>query len=134
MAGQVERNPWPHQNDEIPANVWIRCRHGYLKVMPPGDCTPFDGDRLYVPIEDALAARQQALLGVAGEFDEKASFYFRQEEKVKREERQDRESGKLKSDASYEATWNYSQGLGKGSERAADFCRKLAEKGSPDAS
>lgn len=45
-GGEVAFDPDTH-----PANVWIECVDGYLRVMPPGDWLDFEGTVHYVPAD-----------------------------------------------------------------------------------
>jgi hypothetical protein len=71
-------------------------------------------------------ARQEVLEEVAAEFDREAEKYARKRAECKAAEKRDQASGKLPDGHTYEATWNYYEGLSRANEWAASHCRSLA--------
>lgn len=71
-------------------------------------------------------ARQEVLEEVAAEFEREAEKYARKYVGCRAAEKRDRASGKLPKRHTYEATWNYYEGLSRANERAASHCRSLA--------
>lgn len=61
-------------------------------------------------------------------FARQAEIYARKRAKCKADEEADRASGKLGKGHTYEATWNYYEGLAKANEDAASACREKAAK------
>jgi hypothetical protein len=113
---------WPGQPFGLPfwsrrrftARRTYRCAH--LEAQPQSEGTKWSGrmfadrllgEHLLAPLEAEAEAQQ------------------RKRAEVRAAEVADRESGKLALGHSYEATWNYHEGLAVGAERAAQLVREL---------
>ncbi len=110
-------------------------------VEDPGCVDP---DRAAVPFEDldaevrrlmramglaslpaAVPSEPSVLEELAVKFEREAEMYARRRAKCKADEDADRASGKL-GNGTYEATWNYYEGLARAYEWAASLCREKA--------
>lgn len=103
----------PHEVDELAGAV-----ASALKVSP----APSEG------VGSGAEARA-VLCGLR----EQAVRHRRKEQEVRDAEKADRESGKLPTGSSYEATWNYHQGLWKAYEDAAERLRRVLPAPPPQA-